>query len=142
MPPQKRSSAKAKDSVTVDPPSAAKARTSSTTPSAKQVEAAVEKSAEYLEQQAAPPADIHPKPTTPSKAEVDAAIEQSAERLTASGEIVTLEARDKTMDAAPVAAGGANPGLDAAPVSAERDKTQDASPVFASPTLERPIDQE
>jgi hypothetical protein len=79
MPPQKRTSAKAKDTVKVDPPSAAQPRTTATSLPKKEVDAALEQSAEFIQQQSQPPTDVHPKPTTPSSAEVDAALEQSAE---------------------------------------------------------------
>lgn len=137
MPPQKRASAKAKDSVAVEPASASQPR-QATNLSEKKIEAAVEKSAEHLEAQTAPPSDIHVKSATPSKASVEAAVEKSAERLTANGQTVATESRDKTMDAAPVSAGGKNPGLDANPVSATRDKTMDSAPVFTASVLSTP----
>lgn len=79
MTPQKRVPAKAKDTVKVEPASAAQPRPGPTTPSKKAVAEAVEKSAEYLEQQSQPSTDVHPKPTTPSSSEVEAALEQSAQ---------------------------------------------------------------
>lgn len=138
MPPQKRVSAKAKDSVKVEPASATQSRASAVVPSAKEVEAAIEQSAEHLEAQASPPDDIHPKPTTPSKAEVEEAVAKSAEHLETTGHIVTVESRDKTMDAAPVSAGGRDHSLDAPAVSADRDKTMDSPPVFSSPVSSTP----
>ena len=144
MPPHSRGSGKVKDSVNVTPPSAAEPRKSTVTK--KEVAAAVEQSAEFLEQQAAPPTDVHPKPTTPSKAEVESAVEQSAEFLRSQGVATTDAApvaanRDKGTDAAPVAAGGANPGLAAAPVYGGRDKTQDAAPVFSAPVPDKPAEE-
>ncbi len=130
--------AKAKDTVKVEPASAAAPRPGPTTPTAKEVEAAVEQSAEFLQQQEEPPADVHPKPTTPTKAEVESAVEQSAEYLQESGQVAVSESRDKGQDAAPVSAGGTNPGLDATPVSGARDKTMDAAPVFSAPTPSSP----
>lgn len=144
MPPQRRTGAKAKDSVSVTPASAAEPRSSTVTQ--KEVAAAVEQSAEFLEQQAAPPTDVHPKPTTPTQAEVESAVEQSAEFLQSQG-VATSDAapvaasRDKGTDAAPVSAGGANPGLDAAPVYGGRDKTQDASPAFSAPVPDKPAEE-
>lgn len=102
------------------------------TPSQKEIEAAVEKSAEFIEQQNEPP-EAHPKPTTPSNAEVEAAVEQSAEYLESQG-----YPTDSSSAAAPVSAGTTAVG--AAPVDAGRDKTQDASPVFESPVPDRPKD--
>lgn len=129
--------------VNVEPASAATPRPGPTTPSAKEVEAAVEQSAEFLAQQAAPPSDAHPKPTTPSKAEVEEAVEQSAQFLQMQGvdtDVAPTETRDKGVDASPVSAGGTNPGLDAAPVYAGRDKTADASPVFSAPVPDKPAE--
>lgn len=123
MPPQKRTSAK-----------------QSSKPSPSEVEAAVEKSAEHLEQQDAPPTDVHPKPTTPSKAEVQAAVEKSAQTLETSGQSVATESRNVVMDAAPVSAGGTSSVPDSAPASGSRDKSMDASPVYSAPTPDKPQD--
>lgn len=139
-----RSTAKAKSSVRIEPASAGEPRPGPTTPSQKEVDAAVEKSAEFLEQQAEPP-EAHVKPTTPTKAEVEAAVSQSAEYLQEQGVAVDTSThassgRDKTMDAAPVSAGGMNSTLAASPVSGARDKTMDASPVFSAPVPDAPRD--
>lgn len=81
MPPNSRSRGKPANKVEVDPPSAAKPRASSSAPSQKEIDKALEKSAQHIEEQSAPPTDVHPQPTTPSQAEVEAAIEKSAEHL-------------------------------------------------------------
>lgn len=140
---EKRTSEKASDRVKVEPASAAKPRPGPTTPSTKAVEAAIEQSAEYLAQQEEPPSDTHPKPTTPSKAEVEEAVQQSAQFLQTQdvdANVAPTETRDKAVDAAPVSAGGFNPGLDAAPIYGGRDKTADASPVFSAPISDKPAE--
>lgn len=127
----------AKDAVSVE-------KTETTrpiTPSAKEIEDSVEQSAEHLAQQSEPMSDGHHKPTTPSNAEVEEAVEQSTRFLQTQGtdaDVAPTETRDKGADAAPVSAGGANPGFDAAPVYGGRDKAADASPVFSSPVLDKP----
>lgn len=138
MPPRKRTPSV---QVNVEPASAAKPRPGPTTPSQKEVDAAVEQSAEFLAQQAEPPSDVHPRPTTPSKAEVSEAVEQSAQFLEEQGvstDTATPEAR--VVDAAPVAAVSVNPGVDASPVYGGRDKSADASPTFSSPVLDKPAE--
>lgn len=138
MPPKNRAS---DVKVTVEPASASKPRPGPTTPSAKEVEAAVEQSAAFLAQQEEPPSDVHPKPTTPSTAEVEEAVEQSAAYLQSQGvDVAPDETREKVMDAAPVSAGGRNPGLDASPIYSGRDKTADASPVFSAPISDKPAE--
>lgn len=102
------------------------------TPTQKEIDAAVEKSADFLQQQEEGP-ESHPKPTTPSAAEVEAAVEQSAEFLESQGVTTT-----GTGAAAPVSAGTTAPG--AAPVYAGRDKSMDAAPVFESPVPDRPTE--
>lgn len=129
--------------VNVEPASVAKPRPGPTTPSAKEIESAVEQSAEFLAQQAEPPSDVHLKPTTPSKAKVEEAVEKSAQFLQTQGvdaDVAPTETREKGMDAAPVSAGGSNPGLDAAPVYGGRDKSADASPVFSAPISDKPAE--
>lgn len=145
MPPQRRASSKPANEVKVEPASASAPRVQkpANAPSQKEVEAAIEQSAEFLQQQAEPPSDVHPKPTTPSKTAVEAAVEQSAEFLESQGVAVDTStsattARDLAQDAAPVSAGGRDTALDAQPVSGARDKTQDASPVFSSPIPDAP----
>jgi hypothetical protein len=102
----------------------------SSTPSQKEIDEAVEKSGDFLEEQAQPP-ESHPKPTTPSSSEVEAAVEQSAEFLEEQG-VTTTGA------AAPVSAG--TNAVGAAPVYAGRDKSADAAPVFETPIPDRPKD--
>lgn len=132
-----RRTAKAQDTVKVEPASASQPRPGPTTPSTEEVDAALEQSAEFLQQQEEPPTDVHPKPTTPTAAEVDSALEQSAEFLESQGVTTNVT----TTDAAPVSAGTATPSLDAAPVYGGRDKTQDAAPVFSAPTPDRPAEE-
>jgi hypothetical protein len=103
----------------------------STTPSQKEIDAAVEQSAEYLESQETPEQKPVLGPTTPSKAEVESAVEKSAEYLEEQGVPV-----DRSSAATPVSSG--TPSVGAAPVSAGRDKSKDASPVFESPIPDRP----
>lgn len=152
MPPQNRQTGKPANEIKVEPASAASPRARGGLPK-KQVEAAVEKSAEFLESQAAPPTDVHPKPTTPTKAEVEAAVARSAEHLEGQGFPVDTSASGVSPaakqaavvsppSAAPVAAGLANPSLSAAPVSGARDKTQDAAPVFSAPVPDKPKEDE
>jgi predicted P-loop ATPase len=133
MPPQKRSSGKPANETKVEPASAASPRARGELPK-KQVEAAVEKSAKFLEKQAEPPADVHPKATTPSKAEVEDAVEKSADHLRAQGVPVDSSAAAAT----PISAGGTDASLAAQPVDAGRDKTQDASPTFSAPVPNSP----
>lgn len=100
------------------------------TPTQKEIDAAIEQSAEFIQSQEEPP-ESHPKPTTPSSSEVEAAVEQSAEFLETQGVSTT-----GTGAATPVSAGTTAPG--SAPVYAGRDKSQDAAPVFESPIPDRP----
>jgi hypothetical protein len=106
-------------------------------PSKKDVDAALEKSAEFLEQQAEPPSDVHIESTTPSKKEVEAAVEKSVENLESQG----VKTDSAVSDATPVSAGGTNAASAATPVDASRDKTQDASPVFESPVTSKPREE-
>lgn len=147
MPPQKRTSAKAPNSVKVEPASAAEPRPGPTTPSQKEVDAALEQSAQNLAQQAEPPADVHPTPTTPSAAEVDAALEKSAEFLEQQAAAPSdVHPKPTTpsqaeVDAAVEQAKGnleaqgslvATDAGAATPVSVGRDASQDAAPVSAA----------
>ena len=149
MPPQKRTSAKAKDSVKVEPASAAAPRPGPTTPSQKEVDAALEQSAEFLAQQAEPPTDVHPKATTPSSAEVDAALEQSAQFLEQQAAAPTdVHPKPTTPSSSEVEAAveQAKENLEAegtlvttdagaaTPVSVGRDASRDAAPVSAGGT--------
>lgn len=138
MPPQKRQS---DVQVEVDPPEAALPR-ARRHPTKKAVAAAVEKSAEHLAAQEAPPTDVHPKPTTPTKAAVEEAVQRSAEHLEQQGQRVdpsTLPPRSSApVNAAPVSAGGSSSVTASAPVYGGRDKTKDAAPVFNAPISDKP----
>lgn len=116
------------------PPQKRTAKPATSSPSQKEIDAAVEQSAEYLESQETPDTKPVTRPTTPSKAEVEAAVEKSADYLEEQGVPVDRSAAAAT----PVSAGTS--GVGSAPVDAGRDKSQDAAPAFESPIPDRPRD--
>lgn len=124
-----------------------------TEPTQKEVDVAIEQSAQFLEEQSQPD-EVHPGPTTPSNAEVDAAVEQSAQFLEQQSEppsdvhpgpttpskaeveaaveqsAQTLEAQGVAVVTDTSAPGGRDLAQDAAPVSAGgTNTTLAASPV-------------
>lgn len=116
------------------PPQKRTAKSTSSEPSQKEIDAAVEQSAEYLESQETPETKPVTRPTTPSAAEVEAAVEKSADYLEEQGVPVDRSAQAAT----PVSAGTGAVG--SAPVDASRDKSMDAAPVFETPIPDRPKD--
>jgi hypothetical protein len=150
--PAKKTTAKAKDTVRVEPASAAQPRVhpGPTTPSKKEVDVALEQSAQFLEEQSQD-VQSHPGPTTPSNAEVDAALEQSAQHLEQQSEPPgdvhpnpTTPSKAEVESAVEQAksnleAQGNLVRTDTSAAPSGRDLAKDAAPVSAGGTVERTL---
>ena len=96
-------------------------------PTKKEMEEALEKSAKYLAERAAGPTDAHPGPTTPTKAEIADALEKSAQYLESQGRKVTRDGYEPAPAAATPTPVTSRPA-DSPPIDDSRDKSADSPP--------------